>query len=504
MNALDQNFIALLEAERERVTGMLTAIDAALRAYRRETSIEAVSGIVMERKAPAPEPKASEPAGLVDASTLKPITPTQHRALQALQQLIAANERVTVARLCELGGPSARTAIGELQHKGYVRNAGVLGAPIWQIAYLGTPVVQAFRHNAEPKGKGKERPFRRFTETKPLAPEKVGGLAADHPAIVEKRSLFPSTVLDPSESPTILVSGGNSRKLGDRVVKGAWSGFPIFQLSLEERATCPDTCFHFATCYGNGMPQARRHRHGEELVTYLRAELTDLQDEHPNGFVVRLHVLGDFYSVEYVDAWASFLDAFPALHVFGYTAWPRGSEIGAAVKRLTDKRWDRFAMRFSDAVSKPQGTTTIWRVPEADNIPEGLVCPAQTGKTDCCGTCGICWSETARDKTIVFVAHGRSGAKAAAPVIAPAIVVTKLVEEQADQPVPMPKPSSSALTDTSRAALGAYLREKRVHVTVIGKGRFQVAGRFMDHEELVDFANEKRREDGLPEFKVAS
>lgn len=98
--------------------------------------------------------------------------------------------------------------------------------------------------------------------------------------------------------------------------------------------------------------------------------------------------------------------------------------------------------------------------------------------------------------------------KADVPVITPAAVLTKpaetsSVEDEPDQPAPLPKPASSPLGTASRVEMGAYLREKRIHVTVIGKGRFQIAGRFMDHDELLDFANELRREDGLPEFEVA-
>jgi hypothetical protein len=45
-----------------------------------------------------------------------------------------------------------------------------------------------------------------------------------------------------------------------------------------------------------------------------------LQTQHPGGFLVRLHVLGDFYSVRYAELWHEALEAYPALHIFGYTA----------------------------------------------------------------------------------------------------------------------------------------------------------------------------------------
>jgi hypothetical protein len=259
-------------------------------------------------------------------------------------------------------------------------------------------------------------PTRRFEGTYDLNPAAVRGLSDDHRAIQGGHTLFPTTVTAVKDSPRLLVSGANSRKLGDRVTKGPWAGFPIFQLSLEERATCPRSCFHWKTCYGNGMQFARRHKNDENLIPYLRAELVDMQDEFPRGFVVRLHVLGDFYSPEYVAVWKKFLNDFPALHVFGYTAWSKDSEIGAALKDITDKQWDRFAIRFSSGEPQEQGATTIWRMPEDDRVWEGIVCPAQTGKTACCGTCGLCWAATAKTDTIAFIAHGP---KSSAPIKGP-------------------------------------------------------------------------------------
>jgi hypothetical protein len=251
-------------------------------------------------------------------------------------------------------------------------------------------------------------PRRRFADKPDLAPEKVTGLPADHPAIVEGRTLFPSTVVDAMDSPRVLVSGQNQRKLGSHVTKGPWAGFPIYHLTLEERATCPETCHHWTTCYGSGMPQARRHRAGPTLTATLHVELDGLQEKHPGGFVVRLHILGDFYSVEYVDAWAGWLDEFPALHVFGYTAWPLTSEIGGKLRILAAKRWDRFAIRTSAPESLGgMDAVTAWKMPEGDHTEEGaIVCPAQTGKTSCCGSCGLCWADAAKDRTIAFIAHG--------------------------------------------------------------------------------------------------
>lgn len=251
------------------------------------------------------------------------------------------------------------------------------------------------------------RAARRFASLKP-DPEHVQVLALNHPAIAERRTIYPSTVVDAEKSPRLLVSGQNSRKLGAMVTKGKWRGFPIFQLTLEERATCPRTCFHWLSCYGNAQHRSRRHRHTGPFKLVLDRELGDLQAKHPRGFVVRLHVLGDFFSVAYVEAWRIWLRKYPALHVFGYTAWQVDTPIGAAIAGLRYLRWDRFAVRTSDGLTAPNAVT-IWREPEANVVKEGIPCPAEMQTTECCGTCGLCWA--APDKTIVFVVHGpRRGA----------------------------------------------------------------------------------------------
>ena len=255
------------------------------------------------------------------------------------------------------------------------------------------------------KPKSPAKPKRRFKTQFKAWPREVGGLPANHLAVIEKTTLFPSTVVDVKDSPRLLVSGQNSRKLGDRVVKGPWAGMPIFSLTLEERATCPESCHHWRTCYGNGMPRARRHRHGTGLEAALAKEIESLAKEFPDGFVVRLHQLGDFYSNTYACLWWTWLSDVPSLHVFGYTAHRPKSKIGRAIGVLNREFKDRCTIRFSCATPQPMGATTIWREARGQ-IEEGTVCPAQTGDTDCCGSCGLCWHPNFRDRCIVFMAHG--------------------------------------------------------------------------------------------------
>lgn len=247
------------------------------------------------------------------------------------------------------------------------------------------------------KGYGNGGKLRRFESIE--AKGSRSRLSESHPALVEGRTIMPPRVFAPGDLPRLLVSGVNSRKIGKKVMKGRWRGFPIFTLTLEERATCPRTCAEWRTCYGNNMQYARRIAHGPELETMLWGELEAKHAEHPGGFAVRLHVLGDFYSTEYVDLWRRALAAFPSLHVFGFTArHPENDPIGRELHRLVITHWHRFAIRYSGVHAREGGAIVIER---GDATPH-VVCPAQTGGTDCCATCALCWHS---DRTIAFWRH---------------------------------------------------------------------------------------------------
>lgn len=223
-------------------------------------------------------------------------------------------------------------------------------------------------------------------------------MRADHPAAIEGRTRFRRSV-DRDIIGPVLKPGDNQRKLGRWITKGRWKGFPILSLTLEERATCPRSCEQWLTCMGNSMHLATRYAHGPRLEARIADELAALQARYPRGFAVRLHLLGDFYSLEYVKFWAMVLRTFPALHVWGYTHRRRGTRIGDAISVLQKTRPDRFAVRFSDA---PNGYRSIVVASEA-NVPIGtIVCPVETGKTRNCGTCGLCWTT---HKPIAFILH---------------------------------------------------------------------------------------------------
>jgi len=191
-------------------------------------------------------------------------------------------------------------------------------------------------------------------------------------------------------------------KAGSRTWRaGSFKGMPLYQLSLEERATCPSTCGAWNICYGNNMPFASRInplRKPQVLFDRLSYELDGLDKKHPEGYSVRLHVLGDFFSVEYVRFWERQLEERPALNIYGYTH--RIDEIGDEIERV----WFRFQARFnvlqSDSTKYAMPSAFIEGHPEA---ADAVICPEQTEKADGCLDCGLC--TVPRFKGVQFLVH---------------------------------------------------------------------------------------------------
>lgn len=225
-----------------------------------------------------------------------------------------------------------------------------------------------------------------------------------HSAARESRTLFPGTVRPPDED--VLKPGEYSAKLGSVIAKGPFRGRAIYSLSLEERASCPSTCAHWLSCYGNNMPQAKRYAHGAELERRLPLEVGAKLLKNPGGIAVRLHTLGDFYSWRYVYLWRELVEMHEGLMVFGFTAHndPARDPVARALVNVVRELWPRFAVRFSNGLHTRLTTVSVER-PEAAP-PDAVVCPSQwttSGKTaSTCGDCGLCWHSTRR---IAFLRH---------------------------------------------------------------------------------------------------
>ena len=194
-------------------------------------------------------------------------------------------------------------------------------------------------------------------------------------------------------------------KLGKKVSKGIFKGMPIYTVTLEERATCSNTCAHWTTCYGNNMPFATRYKADDALLAVMALELEQLNRKHKNGFLVRLHILGDFYSVDYVELWNKWLDKFDNLYVYGYSERKQNTPIGKALQILRNKYDKRFMVRISGDLE----TQTMAAISYDDKRAlkqlenkQAFICPVQEDKTASCSTCGLCWTTK---KNVIFITH---------------------------------------------------------------------------------------------------
>jgi hypothetical protein len=264
------------------------------------------------------------------------------------------------------------------------------------------------------KDLGDDVSFSRYVKVRGSAPRvpkkftpKIGGLEND--AQREGRTYFGKSVKQAGDMTNMLVSGHSNVKIGRDVRIGKYKGWWLYTLSLEERKTCPTSCHHWQNCYGNSMPYAKRIDHKGNSFTYLLENNLErlLAVKGRPGVIVRLHALGDFHSVDYVEFWAQMLERHAGrLIIFGYTAYlptdpkPEYAAIGKAVDALIDNYPGRAMIHFSNGGYATRSTVPI--VSAEDCPPGAFVCPEQTGKVDACGKCGLCWTTL---KNVAFMAH---------------------------------------------------------------------------------------------------
>ena len=205
--------------------------------------------------------------------------------------------------------------------------------------------------------------------------------------------------IKPVHSAQVLKKGSGNKKLGFKVTSAKWRGSRLYSLTLTERATCPRSCHHWDDCYGNNMPFAHRFE-TKDLMPKLQSEIAALLKKHKDGVTIRLHVLGDFYSVEYVEFWERMLSTFPKLTLFGYTARMRGTDIGDAIWLMNIRYAERCVIRYSSS----QDTESLgeWFAAEESFEGKSFNCPEQTGKVKDCASCGLCWTTP---KTVRFATH---------------------------------------------------------------------------------------------------
>ena len=132
------------------------------------------------------------------------------------------------------------------------------------------------------------------------------------------------------------------------------------------------------------MPFAVRMDHtSPEFEEGLLEDCGLLSTRYPDGWVLRLHELGDFFDTDYVRFWETMLDVFQPLHIFGYSH--RKGRIGGALDNLTS---DRFRIMDSDGAHRSKVRQPA--IVSSEPVPGYVTCPQQEERTPSCITCGLC------------------------------------------------------------------------------------------------------------------
>jgi hypothetical protein len=197
---------------------------------------------------------------------------------------------------------------------------------------------------------------------------------------------------------TVLKPGGNNAKLGFNVTAKKWRGKKLYSVTLIERETCPTDCHHWEDCYGDSMPFAHRFEL-DGLEEAIEKEIPTLLKKHKHGIVIRLHVLGDFYSVAYVKFWEKLLKRHKKLCIFGYTGRRITSHIGKRIQRMNNAFEDKCLIRYSRSEDY-DGEHSFAAEESFDG--DSFDCPEQKDKVKDCASCGLCWMVK---KTVKFYTH---------------------------------------------------------------------------------------------------
>ncbi len=227
-------------------------------------------------------------------------------------------------------------------------------------------------------------------------------LKPNNPALIERRTVNIRFSNFSEGTPLKSVEHNGKVGKGKKIIRmSRWKGMPMFSLTLEERQTCPSSCFHWDDCYGNTMFYANRQS-VKDITLRIFNQLVELEKKYPKGFVIRLHILGDFFSYEYVKFWEECLETFPMLTVFGYSARigkDNDEDIFEALKDLRYKYLDRWFVRFS---TNKTGRGKLIYAADENFKGKGFGCPEMTGMTESCLTCMACLTTK---KTVIFPTH---------------------------------------------------------------------------------------------------
>jgi len=198
-------------------------------------------------------------------------------------------------------------------------------------------------------------------------------------------------------------------------------GKDIWSFSLPAIDTCPgSTSLCRKICYAARYQKRFKNtlvKYENNLQVFNKEDMIkEIFDISPK--VVRIHVAGDFYSVDYINDWIDIIKACSHVTFYAYTrSYGVDPELNRELKRLsaldnmtlllsTDKEKNHpdISKSFREAaIDAPS-----WRGPQFLSSQKIITCPEQTGKAASCSKCKLCFStklKNRKDIVINFLEH---------------------------------------------------------------------------------------------------
>lgn len=180
-------------------------------------------------------------------------------------------------------------------------------------------------------------------------------------------------VREPRDGDRVLAVAENNPKLGGDIERRGRE--PSRVVYLEEYSTCPDSCRfkRYGDCLGENT-RADRYIVTPKFWEHADREANLLHLNHARWFL-RLHGLGDFFSVDYVRRWIDLAERYPSMHIWGFTHRVPDSDIGYAIKDAMARFPKRWRTHWSDCVAE-RGTAVCfdWHTL---SLTDGIVDPVQ-------------------------------------------------------------------------------------------------------------------------------
>jgi hypothetical protein len=169
-------------------------------------------------------------------------------------------------------------------------------------------------------------------------------------------------------------------------------------------ATCPGASPWCRELMPDGRPRCYAEGKAYNRYSNLQQKYSTNPMEFPKRFhpQARIHVSGDFDSVEYIDLWIQKIQDNPSTNFWAYT---RSWNVPYLLPKLEELRaLPNMQLFASTDVSMPT-PPAHWRVAYivGDTRFRGMPCLEQTGKMPDCQTCGYCFNKPAGN--VGFLEH---------------------------------------------------------------------------------------------------